>query len=170
MELKYNLTEKDYLNFNLFHMKNSKSANKALMIQRIFTPITLLLFGYVLSLISDIPLTISLPIFLLFAILWYIFFPKYFYSHVVKQVRKMTREGRNDDLLGEHILHISDEGLIDTTKNGETKVNWSGIKDFKEDQHHLYLYNSAVSAYILPKRDIPNVEELKSFIQSKISL
>jgi hypothetical protein len=168
MELKYNLTENDYLNFNIYHMKNSKSANKALTIQRIFTPITLLLFGYVLTLISDIPLVISLPIFLLSGVLWYIFFPKYFYSHVVKQVRKMTREGRNDDLLGEHTLHISDEGLVDVTKNGETKVTWSGIKDFKEDQHSLYLYNSAVSAYILPKRDISNIDELKNLIKAKI--
>lgn len=63
---------------------------------------------------------------------------------------------------------ISEEGIVDENSTGETKVLWSGIQAMKEDDLYLYLYNSAVSAYILPKRDLHQLEEIKTFISSKI--
>lgn len=168
MEIKYNLTEEDYLNFNVFHMKNSKSANKALTIQRILSPICFLVFSYFFSIISDVPFLLSFSIFLVLSILWFVFYPKYFYSHVIRHVKKMIKEGKNDGLLGEHTFIMSEDGIVDTTTNGETKVTWPGIKDFKEDHNYFYLYNTSVSAYILPKREIKNVDELKNYLQSKI--
>ena len=34
MEIHYNLTEEDYINFNLYHIKNSKAGKRALVLQR----------------------------------------------------------------------------------------------------------------------------------------
>ncbi|WP_442852912.1 YcxB family protein [Bacillus sp. OxB-1] len=42
------------------------------------------------------------------------------------------------------------------------------MKEFKEDAHYFYLYNSAVSAYILPKRELEDPEGTKSYVQSRI--
>ena len=39
MNINYNLTEEDYLNFNMFHVKNSKAVKRALNMQRFITPI-----------------------------------------------------------------------------------------------------------------------------------
>lgn len=65
-------------------------------------------------------------------------------------------------------MTLSEEGIVDTTPKKETKVTWSGIQMIKEDEHSIYLYNSSVSAYILPKKDLHNVEETKALIQAKI--
>ena len=169
MEIKYNLTEEDYLNFNMYHIKNSKTGKKALNLQRFSSPIIFLIFSYVFSIISDIPLLISFSTFLVMGILWIIFYPKHYYRHIIRNTKKFIKEGKNDGLLGDHTMTMTDEGIVDISSNRETKVSWSGIDRFKEDNENLYLYNSSLSAYILPKRELDNAEEVKRFIKSKIN-
>ena len=168
MEINYHLTEEDYLNFNMFHIKNSKTAIRSLQMQRIIGPLIFLISSYVFSRIGDVPFVGLFITFSILSILWFIFYPKYFYNHVIRHVKKMIKEGKNDGLLGDHRMLITDEGIVDSTTNGETKVTWSGIKEFKEDENNLYLYNSSVSAYILPKRELNNVDDVKSLFKSKI--
>lgn len=168
MEIKYNLTEEDYLNFNLFHVKNSNTVKRALNIQRFLFPVLFIVISYLFSKMTEISfLGVFIP-FLLISILWVIFYPKYFYRFIIRNTKKLIREGKNEDLLGEHRMTLSEEGIVDTTSNKETKVTWSGIQMIKEDEHSIYLYNSSVSAYILPKKDLHNVEETKALIQAKI--
>ncbi|MED4401268.1 YcxB family protein [Metabacillus fastidiosus] len=167
MEIKYHLTEEDYLHFNLFHIKNSKTTSRALSMQRFLTPIFFLILSYILSVFLDEPFLGLFIIFFILSILWIIFYPKYFYSLIIRQVKKMIKEGRNDGLLGDHHMIMTEEEIVDSTANSETKVTWSGIEMFKEDDDYFYLYNSSVSAYILPKRALKDVEEIKNYIQSK---
>lgn len=168
MEIKYNLTEEDYVNFNMFHVKNSKVVNRALNMQRFLTPIIFIIASIVFSKVGGMPFPGVFITFLVVSIVWMIFYPKYFYSHIIRNTKKMIKEGKNDGLLGEHQMILSEEGIIDSTSNGETKVSWSGIQTLSEDNYNIYLYNSSVSAYILPKRELDDVEKLKTFLKSKI--
>ncbi|MFO1446306.1 YcxB family protein [Bacillus sp. Bva_UNVM-123] len=168
MEIKYHLTEEDYINFNMFHIRNSKTAMRSLTIQRFIGPIIFIISSYVFSKIGDVPFLGLFITFLILSILWVIFYPKYFYSHIIRHVKKMIKEGKNDGLLGEHHMMMTEDGIVDSTTNGETKVNWSGIQQVKENEDYFYLYNSSVSAYILPKRELHNLDEINSFLKSKI--
>lgn len=168
MEISYNLTEEDYLHFNMFHVKNSKVVKRALNIQRFFVPIIFIIASIVLSKLGDMPFFGLFITFLVVSILWVIFYPKYFYSYVIRNTKKMINEGKNDGLLGEHHMILSEEGIADSTSHGETKVNWSGIQTLSEDEHYIYLYNSSVSAYILPKRKLDDAWELMSYLKLKV--
>ncbi|MFP7298762.1 YcxB family protein [Neobacillus niacini] len=169
MEIKYNLTEEDYLKFNMFHISHSESANKSLKTQRFATPFVYIIFAYIFANIADIPFLYSLIPFLIVGILWVIFYPKYFQSRILSQTKKMIREGKNEGLLGEHTMILSEEGIVDSNTKGETKVHWSGIIKLVEDESNLYVYNSSVSAYIIPKRELNDVEEVRNHIKSKLS-
>jgi len=169
MEIKYTLTEEDYLKFNLFHIKNSDTAAKSLKMQRFITPFVYIVLAFVFSKMMDVPLLYTLIPFAIVGVLWIIFYPKYFYRVVVRQTKKMIKEGKNEGLLGSHTMFLNDEGIRDTNATGETKVNWSGILHLKEDHDNLYVYNSSVSAYILPKRELGNHEEFKKYIHTKLS-
>jgi hypothetical protein len=63
---------------------------------------------------------------------------------------------------------LSEDGIVDSNPNGEAKVNWSGIIKLQEDESNLYIYNSAVSAYIIPKRELNVVEDVREYIKSKL--
>lgn len=169
MEIKYTNTEEDYVKFNLFHVKNSKTAMKALHIQRIIGPIIFFIFTYVFSKLDNSNFLVWFIPFFILSILWVIFYPKYFYRHITRMAKKMIKEGKNEGLLGEHRMIFTDEGIEDHTSNGQTKVNWTGITEFKEDDANFYLYNSSVSAYILPKRDLENAVEMKNYLRSKLT-
>lgn len=80
----------------------------------------------------------------------------------------MIKEGKNEGLIGEHKLTTTEEGITDANSTGETKVNWSGIKRMKEDSNYLYIYSTSVSAYILPKRDLKDVEQIREYLKSRI--
>ncbi|KUP04350.1 hypothetical protein Q73_15875 [Bacillus coahuilensis m2-6] len=170
MELTYTLTEEDYLRFNVFHIKNSATGKKALNIQRYVTPVFFVVIAYVFSIILHKPfLEVFLPFFIVGA-LWVLFYPKYFYNHITRTVKKAFREGNNEGLLGQHRLTIDDEGFVDETANGLTRLAWAGVVEVKEDEHSLYIYNSAVSAYILPKQEIDKVEGFRKYLNVKLKI
>ncbi|MFS0575160.1 YcxB family protein [Sporosarcina sp. 179-K 3D1 HS] len=169
MKIHYHLTEEDFVNFNLYHSRHSKAASKALKMQRFISPILFMAAAFLFSKMGEIPLPISLSTFGVMSILWVLFYPKYFYQLIKRNAKKMIKEGKNDGLLGDHKMMMTDEGIVDTTSIGETRVSWSGITQWKEDAHYFYLYNSAVSAYILPKRELEDFEKTKAFLQAKIN-
>lgn len=168
MEINYRLTEEDYLNFNLYHVKNSKTAMRSLTIQRYMFPIFCIAGAYLFSRFGDVPfLWMFIPL-LVFGLIGFVFYPKYFYSHVARATKKMIKEGKNEGLLGNHTMLLTDEGIVDKNPTGETKVDWAGINKIKESGDSFYLYNSAVSAYILPKRELANVAEVKNYLLAKV--
>jgi hypothetical protein len=169
MDLKYNLTEEDYINFNLYHMKNSETIMKSVRNQRIFTPVFYLLFSVVFSMLMDIPFLVSFTPFFILSILWVLFYPKYLFGRAIRHTKKLIKEGRNESILGQHQMVLNDEGIVDKTTKGETKVSWSGINELKENDQYFYLYNSALSGYILPKREFENVEEIRNYLNTKIT-
>ncbi len=168
MEINYKLTEEDYLKFNLFHIKNSKTAIKALNMQRYLPPICFIIAAFISTTVMNASLPVMLIIFLTISILWIIFYPKYFYNYVIRNTKKMLREGTSDGLLGEHHLIMTEEGIEDSTTYGDSRVRWSGFINFEEDSYNFYLYNSSVSAYVIPKREIRNVEGMKDYLNSHI--
>lgn len=165
MEINYTLTEEDYLNFNMYHVKNSKTAVKSLKLQRFITPLFFIVFAFVFSAIADVSFWGLFIIFFVIGILWVLFYPSYFYSVVRRQTKKMIQEGENEGLLGKHHLVMTEEGITETTSSGKTKVCWGSLKDFKEDDKNFYLYNSGLSAIILPKRAVTNIEEVYAYIK-----
>ncbi len=125
--------------------------------------------AFLFSWIGNEPLIGLLITFSIIGVVWIVYYPKYFYGLIIKNTKKMLKEGKNDGLLGEHKMILSEEGLIDFNINGETKVKWVGIKKIEEDENYFYIYNTAVSAYILPKISLKNIERTKEFFISKLS-
>ncbi|WP_153731444.1 YcxB family protein [Sporosarcina obsidiansis] len=168
MEIQYELTEEDVVAFNLYHVKNSKVGKNSLQWQRFVSPLIFLLFAYFLSVFTDMARGPLFATFALTAVVWVILYPKYFYFHITRQVRKMLKEGKNDGLVGEHFMKMNKTGMTDTTSTGETNVQWTGVQRIIEDADYFYIYTSTVSAYILPKRDVYSEEAVKAYVEKRM--
>jgi hypothetical protein len=164
MEINYNLAVEDYIKFNLFHIKNSKTAIRTLNIQRFLTPIIFIILSYVLTKVGTTHFLSLFITFFLISIMWIIFYPKFFYSFVTRKTKKMIKKSKNDSLIGKHHMIISEKGITDSTYFGESRISWFDIKSLKEDNYYFYLYNSSVSAYIIPKRDLNNINEIRKYL------
>lgn len=167
MEIEYNLTEKDYIQFHIFHVKNTKIAKRSLMINRIVGPIFFLVFGYLYSQIEGGINSGLMTTVLILSALWVIFYPKYFESLVARNTKKGLKEDNIQGLIGHHRLVMKDDGVYDSTSTGTTSARWNSISEFKEDKYNFYLYFSSTNAYVIPKREIENEDEVRQYIQSK---
>lgn len=168
MKINYNVTEEAFLEFNLFHAKNSKAVKKSMTIQRFLLPVIYLLVAVFLSPILDIPILFLFIPFLLIGVLWGIFYPAYFYYHVKRAAKKMIREGKNEGMFGKQSIIFTEEGVREISPKGETAFSWPGIEKLEEDQTNLYLYNSGMSAFIVPKNSLADVEGIRNYVLSKV--
>lgn len=169
MELNYKLTEEDYLDFNLFHAKNSPAVQKQVTMQRIFVPVLYIVLAFLAFMFLDMPSFLVLfVLFLIMGISWVIFYPAYFYRLIKRNATKMMREGKNEGVLGAHTMIFTEDGLREISPNSEMSVSWSGIENFGDGPAGFYLYNSGLSALIIPKRELVNSEEVSGFLKGKI--
>lgn len=81
----------------------------------------------------------------------------------IKRGEKIINEGDNSGVLGEHSLSIDDQRIVHIMPESEQKVTWNGIKKMEETETYYFLYDTALSAIIIPKFKIPN--ELKEVDQ-----
>ncbi|WP_186580578.1 YcxB family protein [Aquibacillus kalidii] len=168
MEFTYTLTEEDYINFNLTHVKQSITVKRSIGIQRFSIPIIYIALAFVMSALLDIPVLWMLVPFSVLSVIWVITYPKIFLRSIRKNASKMIKEGKNENLLGTHHMIVNDNGLTDINENGETKVNWSGIDKVVHEQDYIFLYNSSVSAYIIPKRELSSrLDEFLTIVKEK---
>lgn len=63
MNIHYELTEEDYINFNLYHIKHSKMGKRSLLLQRIVTPFLYIIVAYLFSMIGNLPFCHCLSLF-----------------------------------------------------------------------------------------------------------
>ncbi|PUB09925.1 hypothetical protein [Paenisporosarcina sp. OV554] len=132
MEIEYNITEEDYIKFNLYHIKHSKTGVQALRFQRYLPPASIIAMSLLMTIIFDSSLIVMLTMSLLMSIPWLIFFPEYFKNSVKQNVKKMLREGDNNGMIGSQHLIMKKEGIIVISQFGETKVSWADLKTIKK--------------------------------------
>jgi hypothetical protein len=151
MRLEYELTKQDYIDFNIYYIKNSDTLKRSLIIQRYVMAVFFLIIPFAIYRVTDIPLWYWLAVFFVVAVLWVIFYPKYFMSATIKRISKLVDEGKNKDMLGKHIITVNEEGIKEESKNGDSRINWDGVEKVAEAENHIFIYISSVMAYIIPK-------------------
>lgn len=164
MELTFELTEEDYINYNISHSETSPSMKRSILIQRILGPVIFVIMPFIIIQFTDIPLWYWLIVFGLSSIAWFIFYPKYVMREVTKRIKKMLEEGNNENLFNERSLVLTDEGITETSSIGKSTISWNKIDRLEETEDYLYIYVSSVSAHIVPKRVFDNAREQEKFI------
>lgn len=167
MEIEFELTEKDLIQFHVYHIKNTKIARRSMMINRIIGPLFLIVFGFILASAQGSVSGGLIAIILILSVCWVFLYPKYFYYLVARNTKKGLEDQQTKGMIGHHRLVLNNEGLFDSTATGTTSASWDTIS-LKEDQDHLFIYYGPTNAYIVPKRSIDRLEELRQYIQSHI--
>ena len=149
MEINFKLTEQDFIDFNVHHMKTSKTMKKAVLMQRFFGPISFIIGIFVAYKITDIPLWYWSICFVIAGALWFVYYPKMIERSIRKRVKKMLSEGQNKVLLSDTTLMVNEEGIKCTTEYNETITK--------------FIYDTAVSAIIVPLSAFETQDEVDKF-------
>ena len=172
MKLQFLLTEKDYIEFNIYHMNHSPTYKKAIFFQRYILSLVYLILPFFFAQTSTIPLGFWLIPFIIVWLLWVLFYKRYAQKRSLRYIRNMIKEGRVGNSFGKITIELNDKGIVETTDNGESTTKWNGIDKLGESKDYFFLYMDSLKAYIVPKRCFVNDEEKDAFInevKSKLS-
>lgn len=85
------------------------------------------------------------------SILWLIFIPKRLKKNAEKRFLKVLNSGDNSSILGTHKIKIEDDGIHVEKPNSSGFMKWTAFNKIEQTVDHYFLYNSAISALIIPK-------------------
>jgi hypothetical protein len=165
MKVEFELTKQDYINFNLYHIAHSDIVKRSIVKQRYYAVIIYCVIPFILVRFTEAPLWYWLLIFLVFGTIWVALYPLYLKWHVAKSISKMFDEGKNVGILGKRCIFLTDVGVEEIGDSDESKTHWNLIESIGETEKYIYIYNSAVSAYIIPTRAFRSVVEKEEFVR-----
>lgn len=163
MKFEFELTEQDYIDFNMFYMYDSKYLRRQIKASHIICTIIPVLMGIFTLLVTDNKEYTFFILMIVLSIVILIFFPKLFKRIILKKTKKYLFEKKNT-VLGNKILEFDEEGINEKTSHGESVTKYSAIIDIKKSDKAIYLFNTAFSAFIIPVRVFTSVEEKEKFL------
>ncbi|NPV90755.1 MAG: YcxB family protein [Firmicutes bacterium] len=143
MEIKYDITEEDYLNINRDFLINiSRMRKRYLIFILVFAPVIILFFikgniqiGVIYTIILFATLGVS-------------------YLNAVKKTKKLPDQ---PGIIGEHTLTVSDKGV---KEKGSRTVHWDGIKEVKRNDQYVCILFGPSSCYAVPRRAFKDEDEM----------
>lgn len=163
------ISEEDFVEFNIFHMNNSKTMNGTKLGINLLFPMMFFLFGLVSGKELDLLFWI---IMLVGSIFLFLMIPKIMNSSLRKRLKKMMLEGDNGDMFAEKEYIIDELGIKMNSANSSGFYNWNSVIKVDEDEKNMYLFVSTVQALIIPKMIIKgqvNIDEFRIYIFSKLT-
>lgn len=106
---------------------------------------------------------------ILLAVAGFLFLPKFVESRMLKSTQKSLEKGDYSGILGRQTIVMDEEGISHTQQESEARTAWSGIQRLHESESHYFLYNTDVSAIVIPKYKIEvDLAELDQMLKSNI--
>ena len=167
MKINYNFELNDWMAFQEFHLSESKQFKKTKLITTLTVPIVYGLFILNDAMKGELDI-IPTSIFTVISILWMIYYPKRLTIRTLKKVKKILEDPANSKMFGIHTIELSEQGLKITKPESENFINWSGLIRIAETKNYYFIYNTTVSAIVIPKVKIEsNISEFDSYLKKE---
>ncbi|XDD49456.1 YcxB family protein [Leptospira sp. WS92.C1] len=171
MQITYELTIEDIVNFNLYHFKHSKIFKKKRIILRWLIPIWVIVVYLYLNFdqIDTISLLYNIPVFL-FGIVWYLFSDRFYFWRLRSNVKKMLQDNKNNGMLGRQTIDIKEDLFKVETDWSSSQFKLGSVNTIVETDQYLFLYLTSIHALIIPVNIFKNDEKeiflkkMKTFI------
>lgn len=162
-KVEYKISENDYLLFNEYHLLNSASGKRNLLGYRLILPmiclLSILLYTVAKSLTGSYVAVLSIA-----TILWLLFSKKLLVSGMKRNIKKLARDGKLP-YSKEGVLIFDEDFINDINTTTESKTRYSCIEKCCITENAIYLYFSAMQAYIVPMSAFSTEEDKQEFIK-----
>lgn len=172
MTIEYDLEADDVIEFNLFHHQNSPATQRIVrngIILRvvIWCVLSVGLWQFAVRRGFDLVTgAIFVSPFAALALCSVALHPWQHRRGIRKIVERMYREGTNRGLFGRRTIELSPERIVETTEFGETVQNWNAVERIVQDANHVFIYVTAVSAFIVPRRAFLHDWDFDDFVET----
>ncbi|SHI64603.1 YcxB-like protein [Clostridium cavendishii DSM 21758] len=172
MELKYEISKEDYINFNKNYIATTKALRANLNRQRFGKPLVYMIFAVLLSMSTKVPRIYWLGGFGAISVVWILAYPRFVNKKIENDADKLLKKEENKRILGKRALKISTTGISEYVDSNETKVVWNEVQRINADNNYIYIYVGQNSAFTIPLNGIEVtkeniIEELKKYVDEQ---
>lgn len=166
MEIQNQITQKDLVDFNLYHLAHSPIIKRRRLrcflsgvVWSILWIVFALFSGSVETAKALMPLILSGPLFMVMLLVaWR--------RSVPRLIQKQLAEGTNKGLFMPYRVILLAEGIENISQLSRSFTHWKAVEKICVTQESLYVYVNAVSALIVPKRSFPNDAAFEEFVKT----
>lgn len=165
-QLNITLTEEDYIAFNMFHAFETEYGKKTMRKNRLVFAFLMMILSvlYVLMLGWTLSSIVAVAIFALATVLYMLWFKKSMGRAMKKQVKRMAKTGKLP-FDGTSMLEFHQDKLVETAGSKRIEQGYDAIERIcVVKDRFVLLYNSSVSANILPISQIEQQLDQKEFL------
>lgn len=162
MRLHYTVTEADYLEFNVYHVRHSPGYKRTLLSLALLAPALIIAFTAMAMTFFTIPLLVWGVVAAAVCLYWVATMERRLDNLVKRHVRKLT--AKINEFTGDYTLELLEDGLVYIGHGQLNKLAYSRISRVAEDRGGLYLLLGAVSAIIIPASAFASSEEKDGFL------
>lgn len=169
MVFQFEITEDDYVEFYLDYASNSIAVKKEVARNRILLLVLYIILALFILLLFIDSLFILLCIFaVIVPIIVYqlIVYNKTYQRKLIKNVRKLLSSGSADRTLGKKEILINDDKITYSSDGSVSEFEISKIKYIKQTKHLILLYRDEISAILIKKEAINDINEMNNIIEN----
>jgi len=157
MKLSYPFDLDDWTSFQRHHFNRSPGYRRLRMFSRFVFPV--LAIALIISRISAGGFDpIFCGFFALFAVIWFVFYPRWFDRKLIRRSTQFLNEGNNDSLFGTREIELLPDRIHVVSPAGETTYRASAVKKIVETPDALLLYISSLQALVFPRKKLSESE------------
>ena len=170
-EIGFEITEEDFVQFNLFHYQKTKVGKQYLLQTRLkalaLVAVLFFIYGYFLATLLPLHFKLWVPILasILGTAAMYPLMLKAYPRAVRKMVKKLFKKEENKSLFCEHFLTVDEIGVSNRTAYSESKIAWGALERIETGENYTYLYIGTMQAHIIPHKSITQ-GDLGSFLNA----
>ena len=153
------MTAEDVLAFGKYHLAHSPTAKKQIRRSQ-FLSVLLAFIMVGLIIIATHKLDFLLSAVIASAIL-FVITPALVRWKTYRRIRQLFQEDKRQ---GQYVLEIHPDGLYQRSGVHEVKTAWQGLEVAGADKNHTFIYNTSLSAYVIPHDKITE-GNLQEFLQ-----
>jgi hypothetical protein len=170
-KIEYDIAFDDLLAFQVFHFQRFNKSQKQKVIRSIVLGSVICVLTFMWAVYRGFD-TISIVLFTIptVALFFVVLSLLLMNERIIRsRLRKIINVGNENDTRGiicKHVITITPDEFIETTEVNEDKRKWSGISNIVENDKYIFIYISANTAHIIPKRAFASDAAITSFVKT----
>lgn len=160
MEIEYRIERKDIEAYYQYHFHSSPSVRRSYEMGYVWQTTGFIALFILFANKEDIWSVFSWMIAFIGCILLYRFSA---YRNIKESVERFEKEGRNKGIWGRNRLTLNEDEMLETSAIGESRTLWTGVERIAQNKDYIFIYITAVSAFIIPKRAFKDNQEAEGF-------
>ena len=158
MTINYQLTNSDFLEYQLYTSSKSELHKKRRFRSRIIIPIIYLVLGLFANQSGKFGIGIA---FVIFGILWFVFYPLYSKWRYKNHFKKHVEENYKNRINKPVEIDFDENSVNAKDFTSESKINGTELKELIETKNHFFIKLTTDLSLIVPKHSVENQTEFK---------